>query len=99
MGKVDGPNVQLLNQIELLPYQNRTFYDIYDALAVAALLFPKIIIQKQNPFNAAMELHGNHHTRGEMFVNRQSTDYNVLIIEKVFNEEFKKLLLWAANYT
>lgn len=95
MGKVYGPNVQLLNEIEIFPYRNEESYQPYDAFAAAAFLFPDRIIQKYSQYNATIELHG-YYTRGEMFVNRQSTDYNVFIIEKISGDEFKKIMLWAA---
>lgn len=97
MGKVNGPNVQLLNEIEILPYRNKKIYDTYDTFTAAAFLFPERMIQKCNQYKALMELHG-YYTRGEMFVNRQSTDYNVFIIEKICGDEFKKIMLWTANF-
>lgn len=97
MGKVNGSNVELLNEIEIFPYRNKKIYWPYDAFTAAAFLFPEKMIQKCNPYNATMELHG-YYTRGEMFVNRQSTDFKVFIIEKIFADEFKKIMLWAANF-
>lgn len=96
LGKVKSPNVQLLNEIEILPYRNETDYGPYDAFTTAAFLFPKKIIQKWNPYHALMELHG-YDTRGEMIVNRKSTDYNVFVVEQFSGEEFKRIMLWAAT--
>lgn len=96
MGRMNGPNVGLLNEIEMLPYGKQTFYWPYDIFTAAAFLFPEKIIQKRNPYQAMMELHG-YHTRGEMFVNRQSKDHNVIIIEKISDEDFKNTMLWAAS--
>lgn len=99
VGKVNGPNVDLLNKVEILPYRTQAIYGPFDAFAVAAFLFPKKIIEKCNPYNATMELNENsNHTRGEMFVNHRSTDYNVFVIEKISSDAFKNIMLWAANY-
>lgn len=97
MGKVNGSNVELLNEVEILPYRKKTNYHPHDAFTAASFLFPEKMIQKRNPYNATMELHG-YYTRGEMFVNRQSTNYNVFIIEQISGDDFKKIMLWAANY-
>lgn len=43
-----------------------------------------------------MELHGLY-TRGQMIVNRMSKETNVFIIEKIFENEFKRIMLWAAE--
>lgn len=98
MGKVNGPNVQLLNRIETLAYQNEPNYDTFDAFTVAAFLFPEKIIQKYSQYNASVELH-DYFMRGKLHVSRQSADYNAFIIEKMSTNEFKKIILWAANYT
>lgn len=96
VGKANGPNVKLLNEIEMLPFGNKTLYVSFDPFTAAAFLFPEKIIQKFNPYHAMMELQG-FYTRGEMCVNRQSKDYNVFIIEKISADEFKKTMLWAAS--
>lgn len=95
---MNGPNVQLLNEIEKRPYRNETDYWPYDAITAAAFLFPEKIIQMWNQYHALMELHG-YYTRGEMIVNRQSTDFNVFVIEQVSGEEFERIMLWAATKT
>lgn len=96
LGKLTGPNVQLLNEIEKFPYRNATDYWPYDAFTTAAFLFPEKIVQKWNPYRAMIKLHG-YDTRGEMIAHRQNTDYNVFVIERVFGDEFKKIMLWAAT--
>lgn len=97
LGKVTCLNVELLNEIEIFPYRKKKNYWPHDAFTAASFLFPEKKIQKCNPYNATMELHG-YYTRGEMFVNRQSTDHNVFIIEKISGDEFKAAMLWAANF-
>lgn len=69
----------------------------YHTFTSAAFLFPKKIIKVMNPYNVTMELQG-FHTLGEMIVNHLSTDYNVRVIEKIDEREFKKIMLWTANY-
>lgn len=95
MGKVNQTNVKLLNKIEKMALR----YDFkpYDAIAAAALLFPETTIETMNKYNATMELTGQY-TRGQMFINPLSTDYNVRIIEKISEDEFKRIMLWTANY-
>lgn len=99
MGKINQTNVQLLNDVEKIAYRNvnETVYLPSDTFISAAFLFPKKIIKVMNPYNVTMELQG-FHTRGEMIVNHLSTDYNVRVIEKIDEREFKKIMLWTANY-
>lgn len=94
---MNGPNVKLLNEIEMLPYGKQTFYWPFDQFTGAAFLFPEKIVKRWNSYHGMMELHG-YHTRGEMFVNRQSKNHNVFIIEKISDEDFKKTMLWAASF-
>lgn len=98
VGQSSHPNVQLLTEIERISYEtfNETAYLPFDTFTAAAFLFPTNIIQKIHPYNATMELHGLY-TRGEMIINRQSKDANVLIIEKISEGEFKRIMLWAAE--
>lgn len=95
MGEVNQTNVKLLNKIE----KKALRYDFkpYDAIAAAALLFPETTIETMNEYNATMELTGQY-TRGQMFINPLSTDHNVKIIEKMSEDEFKKIMLWTANF-
>lgn len=95
---MSGPNMKLLNEIEILPYQHKTDYWPYDAFTAAAFLFPEKMIQRYRAYHAVIELHG-YQTRGEMFVNRESTDYNVFAIEQISEDAFKKIMLWAASNT
>lgn len=98
VGKSLHPNVQLLTEIEKISYEayNETVYLPFDTFTAAAFLFPNDLIQKTNRYNATMELHGLY-TRGQMIVNRQSKDTNVLIIEKISEDEFKRIMLWTAE--
>lgn len=98
VGKSLHPNVQLLTEIEKISYEayNETVYLPFDTFTAGAFLFPNDLIQKTNRYNATMELHGLY-TRGQMIVNRQSKDTNVLIIEKISEDEFKRIMLWTAE--
>lgn len=98
MGQSLHPNVQLLTKIEKSSYEayNDTNYLPFDTFAAASFLFPNDIIQKSNRFNATMELHGLY-TRGEVIINRSSKDTNALFIQKISEDGFKRMMLWAAE--
>lgn len=97
LGQVNQTNVQLLDQVEEIAYQNLPSYNPYDAFATAAFLFPKQVIQVMKPFNATIELAGRE-TRGEMIVNRQSTVYNVNVVQKISQKAFMRIQLRAAKF-
>lgn len=96
LGKVNGPNVKLLNEVELKTYGNETVYEALDEFATASFLFPEKMIQKVHRYNATVILNGS--LRSALVVNPLSKDYNVCIIRKVSAYEFKKIMVWAANY-
>lgn len=96
LGKVNGPNVKLLNEVELKTYQNETVYVALDQFAIASFLFPEQMIQTAHPYDATVILEGN--LRSALVVNPLSEDYNVCIIRKVSAHEFKRIMVWAANY-
>lgn len=98
VGQSSHPNVQLLTKIEKMSYEafNETVYLPFDTFAAGSFLFPNNMVQEMNRYKATMELHGLY-TRGQMIVDRQSKDINVFIIEKIFEEEFKRIMLWAAE--
>ncbi|XP_055301164.1 nucleoside hydrolase-like [Sitodiplosis mosellana] len=96
LGSVDHTNVQLLNEIEQIAYRGKQFYTPFDSLLVAVFLFPEKCIQTKYNYHATVELQGLH-TRGQIVFNLNSSKHNVCVIETVYQEETKTLLLWAAN--
>lgn len=98
VGQSLHPNVQLLTKIEKSSYEayNDTNYLPFDTFTAASFLFPKNIIQKTIRLNATMELHGLY-TRGEVIINRQSKETNALFIEKISEDDFKRIMLWTAE--
>lgn len=98
MGQSLHPNVQLLTKIEKSSYEayNDTNYLPFDTFLAASFLFPSDMVQKTVRFNATMELHGRH-TRGEVIINRMSKETNALFIEKISENDFKRIMLWAAE--
>lgn len=96
MGKINGPNVELLNEIEIKTYGNETEYAALDEFATASFLFPGKMIQEAQPYDATVLLNGS--VRSELVVNPLSKVDNVCIIRKVSAYQFKKIMEWAANY-
>ncbi|XP_055306455.1 nucleoside hydrolase-like [Sitodiplosis mosellana] len=89
-------NLTLLNEIERIRFRGRLSYVPYDALLTAVFLFPERCIRTKNQCNATVELHGSH-TRGQTVIDRRNSNYNVTIIEQVYEEEFKNSLVWTVS--
>lgn len=87
-----------LNEIEEIAMKNDDLFLPFDTFTAAAFLFPERMIKVMHQYNATMELTGSH-TRGQLIVDFLSTDYNVNIIEKISEDEFKQIMLWTANYS
>lgn len=96
LGKVNGPNVKLLNEVEVKTYGNEELYTPIDQFAAASFLFPKKLVQHSHLYNATVILKGSH--RSVMTINPLSKDYNVNIIRKISAREFKRIMIWTANY-
>lgn len=97
LGKIKQENVQLLNKVEIIPYRDEKFGMPMDSFAAASFLFPEKVIKNMNKYNASVELEGRR-TRGQMVIDHSSKDYNIKAIEKINVHEFKKIMLWTANY-
>lgn len=88
--------MQLLNEVERKTYENETVYAALDEFATASFLFPEKMIQEVHQYDATIILNGS--LRSAILVNPLSKDYNVCIVRKVSAYEFKKIMVWAANY-
>lgn len=87
-----------LNKVEKIALKNEKLFLPADTFTSAAFLFPEKIIQVMNKYHATIEL-GGYQTRGALIINHLSTDYNVNIIEKLNEDEFKKIMMWTALYS
>lgn len=96
MGKVDNENVKLLNEAEQIAFRNSSNYEPFDALLAAIFIFPEKCIEKQRKHHVAVELQGIF-TRGQMVFDHHNGNRCVNIIERVYTEEIKNVLLWAAQ--
>lgn len=98
LGKIDNKNVQLLNEIDGITYDKSglPYYRPYDAVLIAAFLFPDKCIRRMNEYHVTVELQGLY-TRGQMILDRQNNEHNAFVVEKVYEEEFKKIQLWTAT--
>lgn len=97
VGKIKQENVQLLNKVDIIPSRNKQFYTPIDAFTAASFLFPDNVIQKMNKYNASVELEG-HRTRGQTVIDHSSKVYNIMAIEQIDASEFKKIMLWTADF-
>lgn len=69
-----------------------------DCLLVAAFLNPSKIIKKISRCHATIELAG-FHTRGQVVIDHLGNEEeNIHFIEIIDSEEFKKMILWTADY-
>lgn len=97
MGKVNHTNVQLLNEVEQIVYRNEVMFKSFDSFAAASFLFPASMIEKTQRYNVTVELQG-FHTRGQTLINHQSHGFNANIIQKISENEYKRIMMWTANY-
>lgn len=95
LGKVNGPNVKLLTEIEAKTYKESQIYDPKDTFATASFLFPKIMVQKSSQYCATIILRGSF--RSVLVGNPSCEDSNVRMIQQVSANEFKNIMTWTAN--
>lgn len=89
-------NVQLLNEVERISHRDKTHFTPSDALLSAVFLFPDKCIKTKRKYNATVELHG-FYTRGQMVLDRKTSNCNVTVVEELHEQEFKIALQLAAT--
>ncbi|XP_004535001.1 inosine-uridine preferring nucleoside hydrolase [Ceratitis capitata] len=99
LGATDSPFVQLLNRVEsalLLPRGVKRWL-VCDALAVAAYLFPHLVVKDNQLQHAAVELAGTH-TRGQMVIDHLHREKkNANIITEIDIEHYHKIIAWTGG--
>lgn len=96
LSKSEDNNAKLLKEIDQITYRNSMYCTPFDALLIACILYPEKCIKTKREHRATVELQGLS-TRGQMVLDRKSTDYNVTVIELMHQDEFEKVLKWTAT--
>lgn len=98
LGKLNGPNIDFLNEVERIFFANRKSFKVFDPFVASVILFPECI-RKQFDCYATVELNGKE-TRGQMCVgHRSKKPANVTVIEYLNEEAVKNALIFAADAT
>lgn len=96
LGKIKGPNVEFLNEVESVCFADLEHFNPCDAFLTCVMLFPECIRKKYDCY-ATIDLNGRE-TRGQMCIGHMSKNPpNVTIIEYLNEEECKKALIFAAD--
>lgn len=99
LGALTNPITELLNALDDFVYVQRKalYFKPCDALLTAVLICPESIVAS-NKWHASVELHGTH-TRGQLALDHlKAKEDNVVIVERVDEEIFKRLLLWTVGH-
>ncbi|XP_053698013.1 pyrimidine-specific ribonucleoside hydrolase RihA-like [Sabethes cyaneus] len=97
VGDTSNRAVQLLNQAEGKIFAGRPFWRPCDAFLAAVFIDPDIVVKAEN-FHVDIELTGSL-TRGQMVLDHlKSKVENVKLVDKIKNEQFKLLMLYAADH-
>lgn len=97
LGRVNQTNVQLLNEVEKFAFRNASIFKSFDSFTAASFLFPALVIEEKKRYNVTVELQG-YLTRGQTIVNHLSHDFNANIIQKISETDYKRIMMWTANY-
>lgn len=96
LGKIKGPNVEFLNDVERVCFEGLKYFDVCDAFLTCVMLFPECIRKKYDCY-ATIELNGKE-TRGQMCIGHMSKNPpNITVIEYLNEEEMKKAFIFAAG--
>ncbi|XP_055533868.1 nucleoside hydrolase-like [Wyeomyia smithii] len=97
LGNTSNRAVQLLNQAEGKIFAGRPFWRPCDAFLAAVFVDPDIVESSEN-FHVDIELTGQL-TRGQTVLDHlKSNRENVKLMEKLKTEQFKMLMLYAADH-
>ncbi|XP_054730109.1 nucleoside hydrolase-like [Anastrepha obliqua] len=99
LGSVQTPFIDLLNRVEralLIPKGTKRWL-VCDALAVAAYLFPHLVVKETQLHHATIELAGIH-TRGQMVIDHLHQEQkNANIITVVNIDNYQKIIAWTGG--
>ncbi|XP_036317906.1 inosine-uridine preferring nucleoside hydrolase-like [Rhagoletis pomonella] len=99
LGTIESPFVELLNRVEraLLIPRGAKRWLVCDALAVAAYLFPHLVVTDTQLHHADVELAGVH-TRGQMVIDHLNREQkNANIITEINVDHYQKIIAWTAG--
>ncbi|XP_058444818.1 nucleoside hydrolase-like [Malaya genurostris] len=97
VGSTTNQAVQMLNRAEAKIFGDRPFWRPCDAFLAAVFVKPDIVISSER-FHVDVELSGKL-TRGQMVLDHlKSTSENVEIVDRLNTDQFKLLILFAADH-
>lgn len=97
LGKTQSPIIDLLNPVEYKAFRNFSGYIPCDAMVACLFVHPEVIV-KSSQWHVTVELNGKE-TRGQMVLDHlQQNKTNASIIERVSEEDIKKIMLWVCGH-